>query len=198
MISENTSNNAFSYALIASEGSLAVEETIQRGEVMTADNTDVEELYASLVEEHSDTVTRLCLIHTGNYADAEDCYQNVFFKLYKQLKKESIPNPKAWIIKVTLNECKSILRYRLRSNTVELEKITRYTTDSREHEMLDIIFRLSPKYRDVIFLFYYEELTLEEIALATKSNLNTVKSRLKRGRDKLRDYLSDEEGGYSE
>lgn len=188
---------AFTYSLIAADGALAIEETIQRGEVMTADRTDAEEVYASLVEEHSDTVTRLCLIHTGNFADAEDCYQNVFFKLYKQLLKGEIPNPKAWIIRVTLNECRSLLRFRLRRETVELEKITQSTTDSREHEMLDIVFSLPAKYRDVIYLYYYEELSVEEIAAATNSNVNTVKTRLKRGRDKLRDFLSDEEGGYS-
>ncbi|MBP1533840.1 MAG: sigma-70 family RNA polymerase sigma factor, partial [Ruminococcus sp.] len=47
--------------------------------------TDIEVQYRELLEEYSDTVTRLCLIHTGNKADAEDCYQNVFFKLFKAL-----------------------------------------------------------------------------------------------------------------
>lgn len=43
--------------------------------------------YRQLVEEYSDMVTRLCVVHTGNFSDAEDCYQNVFFKLFKQMKK---------------------------------------------------------------------------------------------------------------
>jgi len=145
--------------------------------------------YRHLVEEFSDTVTRLCIVHTGNYADAEDCYQNVFFKLFKALKKGELPNPKAWIIKVTLNECRSVLRYRLRKNTVDLNEVTAAAEDSREHEMLDLVFRLSPKYRDVIYLHYYEELSVEEIAEATKTNVNTVKSQLKRGREKLREFI---------
>lgn len=53
--------------------------------------------YRQLVEEYSDMVTRLCVVHTGNFSDAEDCYQNVFFKLFKQMKKGSLPNPKAWL-----------------------------------------------------------------------------------------------------
>lgn len=145
--------------------------------------------YRQLVEEFSDTVTRLCIVHTGNYADAEDCYQNVFFKLFKALEKGDVPNPKAWIIKVTLNECRSVLRYRLRKNTVDLNKITAAAEDSREHEMLDLVFRLPPKYRDVIYLYYYEELSVEEISEATKTNVNTVKSQLKRGREKLRAFI---------
>ena len=51
--------------------------------------------YRQLVEEYSDMVTRLCVVHTGNFSDAEDCYQNVFFKLFKQMKKGTPPNPKA-------------------------------------------------------------------------------------------------------
>ncbi len=145
--------------------------------------------YRQLVEEFSDTVTRLCIVHTGNYADAEDCYQNVFFKLFKSLEKGDIPNPKAWIIKVTLNECRSVLRYRLRKNTVDLNKITAVAEDSREHEMLDLVFRLPPKCRDVIYLYYYENLTVKEISKATKINVNTVKSHLKRGREQLRKVL---------
>lgn len=141
------------------------------------------------MEEFSDTVTRLCIVHTGNYADAEDCYQNVFFKLFKALDKGEIPNPKAWIIKVTLNECRSVLRYRLRKNTVDLNEVTAAAEDSREHEMLDLVFRLPPKYRDVIYLHYYEELSVEEISEATKTNVNTVKSQLKRGREKLRAFM---------
>lgn len=75
--------------------------------------------YRQLVEEYSDMVTRLCVVHTGNFSDAEDCYQNVFFKLFKQMKKGTPPNPKAWLIRVALNECRSVLRYRLRKNTVD-------------------------------------------------------------------------------
>lgn len=145
--------------------------------------------YRHLVEEFSDTVTRLCIVHTGNYADAEDCYQNVFFKLFKALEKGELPNPKAWIIKVTLNECRSVLRYRLRKNTVDLNEVTAAAEDSREHELLDLVFRLPPKYRDVIYLHYYEELSVEEISEATKTNVNTVKSQLKRGREKLRGFI---------
>lgn len=145
--------------------------------------------YRHLVEEFSDTVTRLCIVHTGNYADAEDCYQNVFFKLFKALEKGELPNPKAWIIKVTLNECRSVLRYRLRKNTVDLNEVTAAAEDSREHEMLDLVFRLPSKYRDVIYLHYYEELSVEEISEATKTNVNTVKSQLKRGREKLREFI---------
>ena len=51
--------------------------------------------YRQLVEEYSDMVTRLCVVHTGNFSDAEDCYQNVFFKLFKQMKKRQSAKPES-------------------------------------------------------------------------------------------------------
>lgn len=150
---------------------------------------NVEQTYRELVEEFSDTVTQLCIVHTGNMCDAEDCYQNVFFKLYRELKKNSIPNPKAWILRVTVNECKSMLRYRLRRNTVNLEEVTAVAEDKHEFELLDAVYRLAPKYRDVIFLYYYQGLSIEEISDTTGIKINTVKSQLKRAREQLKDFL---------
>lgn len=145
--------------------------------------------YESLVEEYSDMVTRLCVVHTGNFSDAEDCYQNVFFKLFMKLDKEDIPNPKAWLIRVTLNECRSALRYRLRKSTVNLSEITSFAEDGSDLEILDLVFRLPPKYRDSIYLYYFEEMSVEEISRLTKTKVNTVKSHLRRGREQLKDMI---------
>lgn len=153
-------------------------------------NTSAEE-YRKLVYEYSDTVTRLCLVHTGNMADAEDCYQNVFLKLFKALEKGEVPNPKAWLIKVTLNECRSLLRYRLRHTTLDIDELTTGREDKTDLELIDMIFRLPPKYRDVIYLYYYEEMSVEEIAAAAKIKASTVKTQLSRGREKLKGLLTD-------
>ena len=135
--------------------------------------------YRQLVEEYSDMVTRLCVVHTGNFSDAEDCYQ----------KKGSLPNPKAWLIRVALNECRSVLRYRLRKNTVDLNSITSVSKDGCDIEILDLIFRLPPKYRDSIYLYYFEELSVQEIAKLTNIKENTIKTHLKRGREQLKDMI---------
>lgn len=150
---------------------------------------DIMTEYEALLEEYSDTVTRLCIMHTGNMSDAEDCYQNVFFKLYKQLKKGSIPNPKAWLLRVTVNECRSLWRYRLRRNTLSLDDISEVPAKAEDSELWQLVCGLPPKYRDVIYLYYYEELTAEEIAEITKSKPATVRSQLKRGREKLKGML---------
>ena len=145
--------------------------------------------YKALLDKYSDTVTRLCIIHTGNISDAEDCYQNVFFKLYKALKKGRLPNPKAWLLRVTINECRSLLRYKLRRSTVSLDDVSDIPSTPADGELWQLVMSLPPKYRDVIYLYYYEELSVEEIAEVTKSKTNTVKSQLKRGREKLKGML---------
>lgn len=150
---------------------------------------DIMEEYKALLDEYSDTVTRLCIIHTGDISDAEDCYQNVFFKLYQALKKGELPNPKAWLLRVTVNECRSLLRYRLRRSTVSLEDVSDIPSPPKDKELWELVMSLPPKYRDVVYLYYYEGLSVEEIAKVTKTKTNTVKSQLKRGRERLKNLL---------
>ena len=153
---------------------------------------DIMTEYEALLEEYSDTVTRLCIMHTGNMSDAEDCYQNVFFKLYKQLKKGSIPNPKAWLLRVTVNECRSLWRYRLRRNTLSLEDISEVPAKAEDSELWQLVCGLPPKYRDVIYLYYYEELTLKEIAAV----LDVSESRVSQLHTKALQKMKTKLGGY--
>lgn len=155
-------------------------------------NTDMSEInnkYRQAVEEYADMVTRLCIVHTGNYSDAEDCWQNVFFKLFTELKKGGEPDVKPWLITVTLNECRSVLRYRLRRNTVNIDELIIPFEDKRDIELTQLVFSLPPKQRDVIYLYYYEQYKVGEIAGLTGMKENTVKSHLKRGREQLKKYL---------
>lgn len=154
-------------------------------------DTELNVLFRRYVEEYSDLVSRLCIVHTGNYSDAEDCFQNVFFKLFRELKKGSPPNAKAWLITVALNECRSVLRYRLRKNTVDLNELMIPFEDKKDIEMTELIFRLAPDQRDSIYLYYYEEYSVREISEITGIKENTVKSHLKRGREQLKKYLTE-------
>lgn len=148
--------------------------------------------FDNMIDEYSDVVTRICLVHTGSLADAEDCYQNVFFKLYKQLSKAKPANVKAWIIKVAVNECRSMMRFRLRKSTVNLEDMVLPHFDNYQTELAEAISRLQPKVRDIIYLYYYEEYSVKEISEIIGTKENTVKSHLKRGRERLKAFLDDE------
>lgn len=153
--------------------------------------TDINIRYRQAVEEYADMVTRLCLVHTGNYSDAEDCWQNVFFKLFAEMKKSPPPNIKAWLIRVALNECRSVLRYRLRKNAVNIDELIVPFEDKSDIELAELIFKLPVKQRNVIYLYYYEEYSVKEISQMTGIKENTVKSHLRRGREQLREYLKE-------
>lgn len=155
-------------------------------------NAVLEELmgYEDYLEQYSNMVTRLCLVHTGNFHDAQDCYQNVFFALYRQLKKERPRNVKAWLITVSINECKKCIRFRLGLSSVQLDELILPTFSDMDSDMIKLIMELTPKHRDAVYLHYYEGYSVAEIAQLMNTREGTVKSYLKRGRDKLRKFLT--------
>lgn len=154
-------------------------------------NMVLEELmdYENYLEQYSNMVTRLCLVHTGNFHDAQDCYQNVFFALYKQLKKERPRNVKAWLVTVAINECRRCIRFRLGMSSVRLDELVLPTFSDFDSETIKLIMELPPKHRDAVYLYYYEGYSVSEIASIMGTREGTVKSYLKRGRDKLKKLL---------
>lgn len=152
-----------------------------------------DKLFENAVEEYSDMVTGLCLIRLGNRQDAEDCYQNVFLKLYKNrnmLEKDG-EYLKSWLIRVTLNECKNHFRFLSRHKTEPLDFVNSFYEDENDRQLMEQVMSLKPIYRDVIYLHYYAGYSVTELAKLLNSRENTVKSRLKRGRDLLKNILAD-------
>lgn len=144
------------------------------------------------IEQYSDTVRRLCLIHLKNDADTEDIFQTVFLKyVLSSVSFESEEHEKAWFIRVTINACRDLLRGFFRSRTTPLhelmERPAELQTDHRE--VLDAVRSLPPKYRDVVYLHYYEEYTAPEIGRILGKNVNTVYTRLTRAKQMLREKL---------
>lgn len=156
---------------------------------------EIKQLFERAVEEYSDMVTGLCLVRLGNKHDAEDCYQNVFLKLYKnsEMLNEKQEYLKAWLIRVTLNECKNKFRFWSRHKTETLDFVNDYYDDSRDRQLMECVMALPEKNREAIYLHYYMGYTVAEIATITKSRENTVKSRLKRGREMLKEYLTEDD-----
>ena len=76
------------------------------------------------IEQYADTVRRLCMVHLKNHADTEDIFQTVFLKYALSLVAfESQEHEKAWLIRVTINACKDLLKSFFRSRTVSLDKL---------------------------------------------------------------------------
>ena len=154
-----------------------------------------ESLFEKAVEEYSDMVTGLCLLRLGNRQDAEDCYQNVFLKLLKNkemLMADSV-HLRAWLIRVAINECKNHYRFRCRHKTDSLELVTLFYEDEHDRRLMAQVMELPKLYRETIYLHYYTGYSVAELSALLKVPQNTVKSRLKRGRDMLRKILAEED-----
>ena len=158
------------------------------------------QLFDKAVEDYSDMVTGLCLVRLGNRQDAEDCYQNVFLKLYRNmamLLKEP-EHLKAWLITVTVNECKNACRFRIRHKTEPLEAVSSFYEDEHDRQLMEQIMKMPSIYREAIYLHYYMGYSVTEVAKITDSREGTVKSRLKRGRDLLKTMLTEDESEFSQ
>ena len=142
-----------------------------------------------LFHRYRDDVYRLAVSYTRSTADAEDVCQTVFLKL---LEQSSITpgKEKAWLMQVTANQCRDLLRSSWWKRTVPLEQaahISRTETD----ETIYLLQKLPPKYRVVLYLHYYEQYTTGEIARLLKIPAGTVSTRLKRGREQLKSMLKE-------
>ncbi len=157
-----------------------------------------EEEAARAIERYGDMVRRLCLVHLKNPADTEDIFQNVFLKyVLSPVVFESPEHEKAWLIRVTLNACKDLVKSFFRSRTVPLEELLDQPAPlSEQHkEVLEAVLALPPKYRDAVYLHYYEGYTAAEIGKLLGKNTNTVYTLLTRAREQLRKTLGGDRDG---
>lgn len=150
------------------------------------------------IEQYADTIARLCMVCLKNPADSEDISQTVFLKYALcDTAFESEEHKKAWLIRVTVNACRDLLKSFFHSRTVPLDTLLQYpaeTTDSNR-EVLEAVLALPKQYREVIYLHFYEGYTAPEIARLLKKNTNTVYTLLRRAKDILKVSLGGELDG---
>lgn len=146
---------------------------------------------AYLVEAYSDLILRLSYTYLGSTHDAQDICQNVLLGLMTDGRAfESPAHEKAFIIRMTANACKDELRLARRRRTCGLEACAETPAPQMEPGgMLEEIGKLPQKYREAIFLHYYEGYAVREIAQLLGQSENTVSTHLRRGRQKLKDML---------
>ena len=144
------------------------------------------------IERYADTVRRICMLHLKNRADTEDIFQTVFLKyLLHTAPFADDEHEKAWLIRVTINACRDLLRSFFRSRTVPLDAVAEQAAElpPDHREVLDAVLSLPQKYKDVVYLHYYEDYTAPEIAKLLGKNVNTVYTLLKRAKQLLREKL---------
>jgi RNA polymerase sigma-70 factor (ECF subfamily) len=159
---------------------------------MEKGNVDV--LFREKYEKYSKMLFKIAFLHLGNAQDAEDVLQNVFIKLlYNSPNFNDDEHEKAWLIRVTQNQCKNVLKSSSRNNCQLNENITDEENSSIT-KAIDISMKirsLPANYKTAIFLYYYEDLNVEEIAKILKISQSAVKMRLKRGREILKTELEE-------
>lgn len=144
------------------------------------------------IERYADTVQRLCMIHLKNYADTEDIFQTVFLKYaLSSVSFESKEHEKSWFIRVTANAWKDLLKSFFRSRTVSLEEVAGQPAllPPDHREVLEAVLALPAKYKDVVYLHYYEGYTAPQISRILGKNVNTVYTLLTRAKQLLRKRL---------
>lgn len=144
------------------------------------------------IELYSDMIQRLCMIHLKNHADTEDIFQTVFLKyLISGVIFENESHEKAWFIRVTINACKDLLKSFFRRQTVPIDEITELpaTFSPGDHEIFNAVRSLPKKYKDVVYLHFYEGYTAPEIGDILGKNVNTVYTLLTRSKKLLKEKL---------
>ena len=146
------------------------------------------------LELYGDTIRRICFVHLKNHADVEDVFQDVFLKYILHNRPfENDDHERAWLIRVAINACKDTLRNFFRKNVVafqELYKEPFYLQE--ESEVLEAVLKLPTKYRNVVYLHYYEGYSAVEIALILEKKENTIYTWLNRARKELKDFIGGE------
>lgn len=138
-------------------------------------------------------VYRLAYSHTRSNADADDIYQEVFLRYYqKRPQFESEEHRRAWLLRVTVNRARSLVASAWFRHTAPLEECAA-VFEPQEQKLDDALRKMNPKDRIVLHLFYYEELSVREIAALLKRKESTVRTQLTRARRKLAEIVKGEE-----
>lgn len=155
------------------------------------------ESFEAVMRKYSDMVYRLAVSRTGNPTDADDILQEVFLRYIRADKTyNDEEHRKAWLIKITINCTKSFLtsawnRHRdfneADENTGAYDK--RLSDIETKSDVYGAVLKLPVKYRTVIHLFYYEDMSVAQISKATGTGESAVKSQLSRGRAMLKELL---------
>lgn len=146
-----------------------------------------------ILEKYSIMVYRIAFSRTKNKYDADDILQEVFMKYIKyNIDYTSEEHRKAWLIKTTINTSKTLLTSAWFRKTTEIPD-SLFTMMEEKSEVYYAVLKLPAKYRTVIHLFYYEDLSIRDISNLLNLGENTIKSQLHRARKLLQEILKGED-----
>lgn len=162
---------------------------------------DKDRLIEDLIKNYGDDILRICYLYTKDYLQAEDLFQEVFIKVYKNIERfNNQCEVSTWIIKIAINTCKDYLKSAWIKRNILFWSIEEENNENTENQaILDIekdyilssVLNLPSKYREVIYFYYYKGLKTKEIAEVLKIKESVVRSRLMRAREILKRELKE-------
>ncbi len=157
--------------------------------------------FDEIIDRYKDAIFRMVYMHIGDFHKAEDITQEIFIKIFKNLSKfRGDSSIFTWIYKITIN---TISTYAKRSRTIADMLSVDYMEDLPDDDwdeeklieglqnssVISLIQRLRDKYKEVLILYYYQDLKVEDICSIINEPQGTIKSKLHRGRNMLKDML---------
>lgn len=152
-----------------------------------------------LIDQYGDDIFRLCLIYMGERTLAEDAFQETFVKAWRHMASfRGESSMKTWLTHIAVNTCRSMLRagwLRMLRKSQSVDELLALAAPEamRDLDLTQAIGRLPGMYREVIVLYYYENMNTREIAQLLRLSANTVSTRLKTARRLLHKSLEGDE-----
>lgn len=143
-----------------------------------------------LLERYADMVFRLAFVCLKNRADAEDTAQEVFLSLLTLKRRPEEDHIRPWLIAVTVNRCRNTLKSFWHRKVLPLDEFDFPAAAEDDRALAGEVLALPLKYRQAVYLYYYEGYSTGEIASMLRQNEATVRTRLRRGREKLKTRLT--------
>ncbi|MCP1145248.1 RNA polymerase sigma factor [Lysinibacillus endophyticus] len=168
---------------------------------LLSDEDNASELFEELVETYAESLIQVAYSYVKNKQMAEDIVQDVFIKAFeKKSQFRGDSSYKTYLYKMTINRSYDYLRsWSYRNHFLTNKFSNLFGVHKSMDEFLVIederavigneVLKLKPKYREVVVLFYFKELKIEEIATILDCSINTVKTRLSRARNILKERL---------
>lgn len=165
-------------------------------------SVDSESVFDEIIEAYGNKILKLCFVQLGDKEEAEDATQEVFIKVFKNIKSyNGDANIYTWIYKITINTCFDILKKKNSYDDISL--YIDFIKDNKETEDIILknltsrnirlaLMKIPEKYRILLYMFYFEELKISQISSILDEKENTIKTRLKRGRNVLRRIIESE------
>lgn len=161
--------------------------------------SNLEDAFTLMVTQYQSALKRMCFLYLRDHTAAEDAVQETFLKAYRNMESfRSESTERTWLMSIAINTCRDMnrsawLRHTERRVTPEELPLAVPPQDEDALDLAEAIRRLPARHRDAILLYYYQDMTIQEVAQALHAAPSTILKRLNQAKDKLRDLLSEDE-----